>query len=203
VGSPRAVTSSTGMVLWQWTYAGSPFGEKTPASSNGYTLNLRFPGQYFDAESGLNFNAHRDFETAAGRYQQSDPLGVDAGGSTYGYVAGNPLSFSDQQGLACDQEVRCYEEYEEDSDVCRSLPNVTSRDKEVRQACWASAADRLAACNAKRLIPRLVTWLSEPYSERSPKPEKAPAPRGTVYVPPAIPLSPPVTATQFELVSVW
>jgi RHS repeat-associated protein len=106
LGSPRAVTSSTGSVLWQWAYAGNPFGEKAPVSSTGYTLNLRFPGQYFDGESGLSYNVHRDFEAASGRYLQSDPLGISAGTSTYSYVRGNPLTGIDPLGL-CDEDDRC------------------------------------------------------------------------------------------------
>jgi RHS repeat-associated protein len=98
-GSPRAVTSSTGLVLWQWAYASNPFGENAPNSSAGYTLNLRFPGQYFDAESGLSYNVNRDYEAATGRYVQSDPIGLAGGHSTYGYVGGRPLNGMDPLGL--------------------------------------------------------------------------------------------------------
>jgi RHS repeat-associated protein len=99
LGSPRAVTSSTGTMLWQWSYASNPFGENTPTSSAGYTLNLRFPGQYFDAESGLSYNVNRDYEAATGRYVQSDPIGLGGGHSTYGYVGGRPLNSRDASGL--------------------------------------------------------------------------------------------------------
>lgn len=100
LGSPRAVTSSTGTVLWQWAYAGNPFGERAPVSAAGYTLNLRFPGQYFDAESGLNYNLNRDYEPATGRYIQSDPIGLHGGPSTYGYAGGNSLRGFDPYGLS-------------------------------------------------------------------------------------------------------
>jgi RHS repeat-associated protein len=100
LGSPRAVTSFTGVVLWQWEYNGNPFGEKAPVSPAGYTLNLRLPGQYFDAESGLSYNANRDYEPGAGRYVQSDPTGLLGGVSTYAYAAGNPQRYIDPTGLA-------------------------------------------------------------------------------------------------------
>jgi RHS repeat-associated protein len=100
LGTPRAVTNSAGSVLWQWAFAGNPFGEVAPTSLVAYLLNLRFSGQYFDAESGLAYNVHRDYESATGRYIQSDPIGLLGGISTYAYVSGHPLSRTDPLGLA-------------------------------------------------------------------------------------------------------
>lgn len=99
LGSPRTVTDGFGAVQWEWPYAGNPFGEDAPVSNAGYTLNLRSPGQYFDAASGLNYNINRDYEPATGRYIQSDPIGLDGGVSTYLYVGGDPLSYVDPLGL--------------------------------------------------------------------------------------------------------
>jgi len=84
LGMPRVVTNATGTVLWQWPYAGNPFGESAPTSASGYVLNLRFPGQYFGAESGQIYNINRDYEAASGRYLKSDPIGLNGGVSTYG-----------------------------------------------------------------------------------------------------------------------
>lgn len=99
LGSPRVVTDNIGAVQWKWAYANNPFGERAPASTPGYILNLRFPGQYFDAESGLNYNIHRNYEAVSGRYIQSDPIGLDGDVSTYAYVGGNPLRYIDPTGL--------------------------------------------------------------------------------------------------------
>lgn len=60
---------------------------------------MRFPGQYYDAESKLANNVSRDYDAPIGRYIQSDPLGLSAGSSTYGYVGGNPLLTIDPLGL--------------------------------------------------------------------------------------------------------
>lgn len=105
LGSPRVVTDDADVVQWNWPYASNPFGEGAPVSTSGYTLNLRLPGQYFDSESGLNYNINRDYEAASGRYLQSDPLGIFSGqASTYAYVQNNPLRGVDPLGLAeCQQ----------------------------------------------------------------------------------------------------
>jgi RHS repeat-associated protein len=101
LGSPRVVTNNTGAVLWQWAYAGNPFGEKEPVSTSGYVNNLRYPGQYFDQESGLAYNVRRDYEAATGRYIQSDPIGLlSRQASTYAYVQSNALRGIDPLGLA-------------------------------------------------------------------------------------------------------
>ncbi|WP_369928419.1 RHS repeat-associated core domain-containing protein [Xanthomonas sp. NCPPB 2632] len=99
LGSPRAVTSPAGATLWAWPYASNPFGESQPVSATGYVLNLRFPGQYQDSEAGLKYNVNRSFDAATGRYIQSDPIGLLAGMSTYGYSSATPLIHIDPLGL--------------------------------------------------------------------------------------------------------
>jgi len=76
----RFCTSPRNLECNVWAYAGNPFGEQQPTSSTGYVLNLRYPGQYYDAESGLVSNGFRDcYEPATGRYCESDPTGLDGG----------------------------------------------------------------------------------------------------------------------------
>ncbi|SFF06000.1 RHS repeat-associated core domain-containing protein [Dyella marensis] len=99
LGTPRVVTEGTGAVVWQWSYQANPFGEKA-ASTVGMGLNLRFRGQYYDIESGLHNNTHRDYESASGRYLQGDPIGLAGGLGVYVYVGNSPLKAIDPLGLA-------------------------------------------------------------------------------------------------------
>nr|WP_314541338.1 RHS repeat-associated core domain-containing protein [uncultured Ottowia sp.] len=39
-------------------------------------INLRLPGQYFDAETGLHQNWNQDYAPGIGRYIQADPIGL-------------------------------------------------------------------------------------------------------------------------------
>lgn len=97
-GTPRAVTDVSGTVLWAWPYEGNAWGELAPVT-NGYTYNLRFPGQYFDIETGLANNLHRDYDSAAGRFAQVDPMGLRGGLNGYAEVSNNPLNRIDPDGL--------------------------------------------------------------------------------------------------------
>ena len=101
LGTPRAITDS-GTVIWRWE--SDPFGstaaqEDPDGDLNNFTYNLRFPGQYYDSETGLQYNYFRTYDPSTGQYLESDPIGLNGGLNTYGYVGGNPLSFVDPLGL--------------------------------------------------------------------------------------------------------
>jgi RHS repeat-associated protein len=105
--APRSVeNSTTGQLVWRWDFA--PFGEFMPdqdpdGDSVLFTLPLRFPGQFYDSETGLHYNYFRDYDPAIGRYVQSDPIGLEGGiTTTYGYVNGNPITYRDTLGLRVD-----------------------------------------------------------------------------------------------------
>jgi len=91
------MTDSSGQVVWAADY--KPFGEATVTVST-ITNNLRFPGQYFDQETGLNYNYYRDYNPMIGRYIEADPVGIDgAQTNLFLYVLNNPLRYIDVFGL--------------------------------------------------------------------------------------------------------
>jgi RHS repeat-associated protein len=69
------------------------------AANAQFRYNVRFPGQFHDAESGRHYNYFRDYDAATGRYVQSDPIGLRAGMNTYAYVKSRPLKKVDPKGL--------------------------------------------------------------------------------------------------------
>ncbi len=92
LGTPQLLTDGAGAVAWQAEY--DPFGKATVTVAS-VTNNLRFPGQYYDGETGLHYNYFRDYDPGTGRYVESDPIGLGDGMNTYTYVSANPLSYSD------------------------------------------------------------------------------------------------------------
>jgi RHS repeat-associated protein len=98
LGRPEAVSNGARQVVWR---AGNEAWDRSTKQNSIGGLNLGFPGQYFDAETGLWYNGHRYYDSAVGGYVQSDPLGLAGGSfSTYSYASGNPISRVDPLGLA-------------------------------------------------------------------------------------------------------
>jgi RHS repeat-associated protein len=103
LNTPRLITNQVGQPVWKWDN-NDPFGgnvpDENPSGLGAFTCNLRFPGQYFDQETGLHYNYFRDcYDPATGRYCQFDPIGLAGGINGYSYVRSSPLSATDPLGL--------------------------------------------------------------------------------------------------------
>jgi RHS repeat-associated protein len=72
---------------------------ENPAGQGTFKYALRFPGQYYDTETGTNYNVNRDYDSATGRYIESDPMGLQGGVATYAYVDNAPVGYIDPSGL--------------------------------------------------------------------------------------------------------
>ncbi len=99
LGQPVVAWNSAGEQVFDRIQ--SPFGETMGeyAVAN-FEIPVRFPGQYYDSETGFNQNWNRDYDSSTGRYVQSDPIGLRGGINTYAYVGNNPVMFVDPDGLS-------------------------------------------------------------------------------------------------------
>ena len=99
LGTLRAVVTTTGTTAYSWPWLDNAFGEQPSTGTSEFYI--QFPGQYYDVETGLNYNGHRDYDSATGREIESDPKGMFGGQwSTYAYVGGDPLDKTDPLGLS-------------------------------------------------------------------------------------------------------
>lgn len=95
IKTPEVVTDKDKKIVWEGHR--KPFGE-TEVTVSTITQPIRFPGQYFDQETGLSYNLMRDYDSNLGRYIEADPIGLKGGTSLYGYAGQNPLMAYDPNG---------------------------------------------------------------------------------------------------------
>jgi RHS repeat-associated protein len=144
LNTPRLATNPQAQVIWRWE--GTAFGETVPnedVDGDGKltTINLRFPGQLYDAETGLHYNWNRYYDPRIGRYITADPVSVGehvqstldnlrSGRANdqppldlnpYAYVANNPLKYIDPEGLACEYKGFDYGGWVIGKKMCRCI----------------------------------------------------------------------------------
>ena len=102
LGTPQVLTNEDHRIVWSAEY--QPFGqvlvnEDPDGDGDVVEFNLRFPGQYYDKNTGVAYNYYRDYDAGLGRYIQSDPIGLGGGLNTYAYAENNSLKVADPFGL--------------------------------------------------------------------------------------------------------
>ncbi|MCP4706778.1 MAG: hypothetical protein GY865_19445 [candidate division Zixibacteria bacterium] len=100
LGTPQKMIAVNGLVVWAAKY--SSFGKAEVDPGFGVENNLRFPGQYFDGETGLHYNWYRHYDPDTGRYLTPDPSGLAGGINPFVYVLNNPINYKDYSGLECE-----------------------------------------------------------------------------------------------------
>ena len=73
LGTPIMMANDKGEVVWEASY--KPFGEVVITSSSGVENNFRFPGQYYDEETGFQYNYYRYYNPNSAIYLTPDPIG--------------------------------------------------------------------------------------------------------------------------------
>nr|WP_326694251.1 DUF6531 domain-containing protein [Streptomyces sp. NBC_01766] len=104
VGAPSELIDEQGNTAWRTrsTLWGSTCWN---TDARAYTP-LRFPGHYYDPETGLHYNYFRHYDPETARYLTVDPLGLAPAPNPIAYVR-NPHVWSDPLGLApCLTEVK-------------------------------------------------------------------------------------------------
>ena len=96
-GAPVRLVKPSGEILWSASY--DAFGQAN--TSGDTTFNLRLPGQYYDAETGLHYNMARYYDPITGRYTQPDPIFADT--NPYAYANANPYAYIDPMGTSAIQ----------------------------------------------------------------------------------------------------
>jgi RHS repeat-associated protein len=100
IDTPLEIVDEHGYIAW--ARDGDSWGRtealERPQSSPAPVCDIRFPGQWADAESGLHYNFFRSYDPTNGRYIGNDPIGIDGDTNAYRYVP-SPLTWIDPLGL--------------------------------------------------------------------------------------------------------
>ena len=125
LGTPQVLTDDNAQVVWKADY--KPFGEVDIVVET-VENNFRFPGQYFDKETGLHYNYFRDYHPGIGRFLTPDPShSIQAEGTgipylvlfslnspqelnNYPYGQNNPVKLTDPFGLEGSNSNKCKDE---------------------------------------------------------------------------------------------
>ncbi|MHC8397768.1 RHS repeat domain-containing protein [Pseudomonas sp. LB3P93] len=164
VNTPRIVVNAVQEIVWEWK--SDAFGLEK--ASGSLTLNLRFPGQYYDAETGLHYNYFRNYDPETGRYLESDPIGLKGGFNTYGYATSNPLKYIDPFGL---ESVFEWSSKAEDIAEKSGLPGTHNGPRDAFRHCVASCM--IASSNWGESTSRFAGWAHEVSNFGQSKDERA------------------------------
>jgi RHS repeat-associated protein len=119
LGTAQQLVGKSGAKDWEGEYRA--FGEIV-AETGGWENRLRFPGQYYDQETGNYYNYNRYYDGNNGRYTRSDPMGITGGINRFVYVDNNPINYIDIYGLAksCFDKNKCKDQAVDNYKECLS-----------------------------------------------------------------------------------
>ncbi|MFE8946539.1 polymorphic toxin type 30 domain-containing protein [Streptomyces sp. NPDC007856] len=97
VGTPSELIDEQGDIAWRTR--STLWGTTAWATDSTTYTPLRFPGQYYDPETGLHYNHFRHYDPETARYATPDPLGLEPSPNPIAYVS-NPHAWADPLGLS-------------------------------------------------------------------------------------------------------
>ncbi|MEA5115465.1 MAG: RHS repeat-associated core domain-containing protein, partial [Geobacteraceae bacterium] len=104
LGTPKEMFDADGECLWQadqelWGRTTvKPLKTRPDSHLPLVGCSLRFQNQWEDAETGLFYNLNRYYDPDSGQYLSPDPIGLEGGLRTHGYVH-DPMQWVDPLGL--------------------------------------------------------------------------------------------------------
>ncbi len=103
-GAPIRMHDENGEIIWDSNY--TPTGNCKYIEYQLIGQPIRLQGQYFDAETGLNYNRNRYFDPAFGNFISQDPIGLLGGVNPYQFAPNifgwiDPLGLQVRPGGAC------------------------------------------------------------------------------------------------------
>ncbi|WEO94960.1 RHS repeat-associated core domain-containing protein [Streptomyces sp. FXJ1.172] len=101
-GTPNELVDEQGDIAWRTR--STLWGTTAWAADSTAYTPLRFPGQYYDPETGLHYNYFRTYDPETARYLTPDPLGLTPAPNPVAYVH-NPHTWADPLGLTPCEEI--------------------------------------------------------------------------------------------------
>ncbi|WP_326738232.1 putative T7SS-secreted protein [Streptomyces sp. NBC_01022] len=130
IGTPAELIDESGDIAWR--SRSTLWGTTAWSRNSGTYTPLRFPGQYYDPETGLHYNVFRHYDPETGRYASPDPLGLAP--------APNPVAYVDNPHGGCDP--------------LGLMPKYTEEEKAERAAAKAAKAREDANKTAEDVVAR-------------------------------------------------
>ena len=131
IACPVRVENDAGRTVWSADV--DAYGRASIGRNSQIELNLRWPGHYFDAETGLHYNRFRYYSPELGRYIQVDPRDVEGGINVYAYPS-RPLDTVDVDGLKPCPKKAMVEPDEDDPAYQRAKKRADEIAEEMRAA---------------------------------------------------------------------
>ncbi|MFI5934099.1 RHS repeat-associated core domain-containing protein [Actinoplanes sp. NPDC051494] len=145
VGTPVELLTADGTPVWR--SSASLWGaEPEPAPTP-----LRFPGQYFDAETGLHYNVYRYYDPLTARYLSQDPLGLAPAPNPVAYVP-NPFAAADPLGLKKNKGKGKAPAKDEPAPVCNKKKKGGNNPGAGNDAAGASSSASSSGKNASKTM---------------------------------------------------